>query len=103
MPPSMNVENFENYQNKSGSKGCQWSRLNAPGTQTPLSHPILKLGQFPFPIIGPLGQYELASQYESEKDGKFPEQKGLEGMQMVQYECPRHSKPSVSFIFGGGR
>ena len=29
-------------------------------------------------------------QYESEKFGKFQEQKGLKGMQMVQFECPRH-------------
>ena len=54
-PPSIKVKKFENYQNKSGSKGCQWSRRNVPGTQTPLSYPILKLGEFPFPIIGSLG------------------------------------------------
>ena len=38
------------------SEGCKWSSLNAPGTETPLSHSILKLDEFPFPIIGPLGQ-----------------------------------------------
>ena len=27
----------------------------APGTEKPLSHPILGLEDFPFPIIGPLG------------------------------------------------
>ena len=54
-PPSMKVKKFENFQNKSGSKGCKWSSLDVPGTQTPLSHPILKFGEFPFPIIGPLG------------------------------------------------
>ena len=27
----------------------------APGTETPLSHPILKINEFPFPIISPLG------------------------------------------------
>ena len=53
-PPSMKVKKLVNYQNKSCSKGCQWSRLNAPGTQTHLSHPILELGELPFPIIGPL-------------------------------------------------
>ena len=45
----------------------------------------------------------MASQYESEKDGKFPEQKGFIGMQMVQFKCPRHRNFSVSSIFGIGR
>ena len=48
-PPSMKVKQLENFQDKSGSKGCKCSRLNGPGTQIPLSHPILKLGEFPFP------------------------------------------------------
>ena len=54
-PPSMKVEKLENFQDKSGSKGCKWSSLNGPGTETPLHHPILKLEEFPFLIIGPLG------------------------------------------------
>ena len=28
---------------------------NAPGTENPLSHSVLELEEFPFPIIGPLG------------------------------------------------
>ena len=36
-------------------KGCKWSSLSAPGTETPLSHSILRLDDFPFPIISPLG------------------------------------------------
>ena len=35
--------------------GFKWSNLNAPGTENPLSHPFLKLGEFHFPTIGPLG------------------------------------------------
>ena len=34
-----------------GSMSCIWSDLNAPGTKTPLSHSILKLGEFPFPLL----------------------------------------------------
>ena len=30
---------------------------------------------------------------------KFQKQKGLKGLQMVQFECPRHSNPTVSFSF----
>ena len=54
-PPSMKVKKLENFQNKKGLMGCKWSSLNAPGTENPLSHPLLGLGEFPFPIIGPLG------------------------------------------------
>ena len=54
-PPSMKVKKFENYQKVRGAKGCKWSSLDAPGTQNPQSHPIPELGEFPFPIIGPLG------------------------------------------------
>ena len=31
--------------------GCKWSSLNAPGTGNPLSHSVLGLDEFPFPII----------------------------------------------------
>ena len=66
-PPSMEVKNlknylkvrkmekFEHFMDKRGFKECKWSSLNAQGTQTPLSHPFLELGEFPFFIISPLG------------------------------------------------
>ena len=42
----------------------------------------------------------MVPQYESETNGKFQEQNGLKGVQIVQFECPRHSHPSVSSISG---
>ena len=54
-PPSMKVKKLENFNDKSGLVWCKWSNMNSPGIETPLSHPILKLDEFPFPIIGPLG------------------------------------------------
>ena len=51
----MKVKEFENVQSETALKGCKWSNLNPPGTETPLSSPILKLGEFPFLIIGLLG------------------------------------------------
>ena len=45
----------------------------------------------------------MASQYKSEKVGKFGEQNGLILLQMVQFECPRNSNPLVSSNFGVGR
>ena len=54
-PPSMKVKKLKIFWEKMSPKGCKWSSLNAPGTENPLSHPILKLHEFPFPTIGPLG------------------------------------------------
>ena len=54
-PPSMKVKKMENFWNKRGLKGYEWSCLNAPGTENPLSHLVLRLEEFHFPIIGPLG------------------------------------------------
>ena len=81
----MKVKKLEFSLNKRGLKGCTWSRLNAQGTEAPLSYLILGLGEFHFCNIGP-----LASQYENEIVGIFSEQKGFKGMHMVQIECPRH-------------
>ena len=53
--PSMKVKKLENYKNERGSTGCKWSSLNGPGIENQLSHPFLEFGEFPFPIIGPLG------------------------------------------------
>ena len=54
-PPSMKVKKVENFLEKMGLKGCKRSNLNAPGTETPLSHSVLELEELPFSIIGPLG------------------------------------------------
>ena len=54
-PPSMKVKKLEKFWNKSGLMDCKWSSLNAPGTTIRVWHPILELGEFPFPIVGPLG------------------------------------------------
>ena len=53
--PIIKVNKMEKFQNVRGARGCYWASLNAPGTETPLSHPILELGEFPFLIIGLLG------------------------------------------------
>ena len=45
----------------------------------------------------------MASQYEGEKDGIISECERCKGLQMVQFECPRHPNPSVSSNFEVGR
>ena len=54
-PPSIKMEQIENFLNKMGLRGCNWSSLNAPATENLLSHSLLKLGDFPFLTISPLG------------------------------------------------
>ena len=51
-PPSMKVEKMETFHNKCGLMGCKWFSLNTPGTETALTHPILKLDKFPFENCG---------------------------------------------------
>ena len=51
----MRVKKVENLQNKMGWMSSKLSSLNAPGMENPLPHPILVLGELPFPNIGPLG------------------------------------------------
>ena len=51
----MKVKKLYNLENEFGLTGCEWSSLNALGTETPLSSPFLELGEFPFLIISPLG------------------------------------------------
>ena len=52
----------------------------------------------PFPLLTLWGNKNWPPQYENEKVGKFPEQKGLKGMQMVQFECSRHLNNSHASI-----
>ena len=46
--PSMKVKEFENVQSETGLKGCKWSSLNTPGTETHQNHLYWKLEEFPF-------------------------------------------------------
>ena len=73
--PSMKVKKLEKFQNKMGLKGCNWSSLNAPGTETPQCHPYWELGEFPFPIISPLGKSGLPIM-KVKKLGKFQNKVG---------------------------
>ena len=59
----------------------------------------------PFPLLALWGNKNglPSPQYGSEQVGKISEQNGLKGLQMVQFECPRHSIPSVSSILEVGR
>ena len=46
--PSMKVKKFENVESETGLKGCKWSSLKAPGTETHQNNLYWKLEEFPF-------------------------------------------------------
>ena len=49
------------------------------------------------------GKIGMGSQYEREKVGITLVQEELNGLRLVQFECPRHLKPPVSSNFEVGR
>ena len=54
--PSMKGKELKIFQNKIGLKGCNWSSLNAPGTEAPVSYLFLGKSLFLiFPIDGDRG------------------------------------------------
>ena len=63
----------------------QRSRAPMRGT-----HPNIQKAPPPKSTWGIKGMGSPSPQYESENVGKFSEQKGFKGMQMAQFECPRH-------------
>ena len=77
-PPSMKVKKMENFWNKRGLKGCRWSSLNAPGTEHPLSHPLLGLEEFPFPHYWPSGVIRIGLPVWRWKSWKFVRTKWVE-------------------------
>ena len=50
--PSIKIRKVEQFWNKISSTGCKWSTLNAPITETPVSHSLMS--EFLFPIISPM-------------------------------------------------
>ena len=101
--PSIKVRKVENFWDKISLTGCQWSNLNAPGSETPVSQSLLEESIFPFPASAP--SYFLFSgvirngspQYKGQEDGQISEQNQFNRLQMVQFECSRVRNPCVSF------
>ena len=97
---------MEIYWNKISLKGCKWSCLNALGSESPISHPLLKSFLSPFqPLLIPSflptsGVIRIGLLWEAgPKVGNLLEQNQFDRLQMVQLECPRVRNPSVSSTF----
>ena len=70
-----------------------------PQVQKPLC--LIRFWVIPFFSFSPLwDNKKWDHQYEDEEVGKFREQNWLNRLQMVQFECPRHSKPCVLLRLG---
>ena len=101
--PSIKVRKMEKLWDKISSTGYMWSILNAPSTETPVSHSLLgdSLFQFSAPAASSLplsGVIRNGSpQYKGQEDGQISEQNQFNRLQMVQFECSRVRNPCVSF------
>ena len=77
--PSMKVKKSEKFQNKMGLKECKWSSLNIPGTETLLSHPILKLDEPPLPLLALWGNKNWPPSMKVKKLKIFWDKMGSKG------------------------
>ena len=95
----MKTAKLENCLDKISLTGCKWSSLNAPSTETSVSHSLLSESLFSFsaPLSGEIRNW--TPQYKDQEGGKIWEQNQLNRLQMVQFECPRYQNPGVSFTF----
>ena len=74
--------------------------LNAKSTETLVSDPFLGESSI-FSFFW--GIKEMGSPAWMSRVGKNSEQHWLKGLQMIQFECPRHWNSSVSSILGVGK
>ena len=65
--------------NKSGLKGGKWSGLNAPGTYTPLSHPLLESANLNFLIISLWGNKKWSPSMKVQQMENSKNKMGLKG------------------------
>ena len=94
----MKVKKLENVWDKSGLTGCKWSGLNAPGTETPLSHPILKLDEFPFPQLALWGNKNWLPSMKVEKLNNFQNKRGSAGCKWSSLNAPGTETPLSHLI-----
>ena len=89
----MKVKEFENVQDKMGLKGCKWSSLKAPGTETHQNHLYWKLEDFPFPIISLWGNKNWLPSMKVKKLEKFQNKSGLKDCKWSSLNAPGTGNP----------
>ena len=99
-PPSMKVQQIENYQNKMGLKGCNWSSMNAPCTQTPLSHPFQESGDFPFlTILALWSNKNLPPSIKMRQIENSQIKMGIKGRKWSSLNAPVSQLPSLTHFW----
>ena len=97
----------EKFWDKISSTGFKWSNLNAPSTETPVSHSLLSDSLFPIFSSCSFLPSSLCSNKKRElpvrKVGRWKNvgTKQLNRLEMVQFECPKYRNPCVLFILSG--
>ena len=91
-PPRIKVKKLENLGNKIGLTGCKWSSLNAPGTETPESHPFLENSLFSYSAFSGVIRIGLPS-INGEKLVNFWNKMGLTGCKWSSLNAPGTGTP----------
>ena len=86
-----------------GLNGLHLIQFECPRHLKPPVSSNFEVGRFPFSHCWTSGVKKIVSQYESEKVGIIFPKEELNGLHLVQFECPRHWKPPVSSNFEVGR
>ena len=93
------VKQIEHFQNKMGLKDCKWSSLNAPGTQTPLSHSFLDLEISLFSLLALWGNKNWPPSIKMRDIKIFHNKMGLKGCKWPSLNAPGTQTPlSHSFL-----
>ena len=92
-PPSIKVKQIENFQNKMGLKGCNWSSLKAPGTQPPLSHSVLELDFSLFSLLALWGNKNWPPSIKMKQIENCQNKMGLKGCKWSSLNAPSTKIP----------
>ena len=90
---------MEKIWDKMNLTGCNWSGLNAPCAEIPVSHPILNDSLFPFPLSGAIKNG--GQQYPDQMLGKFWEKISLTGSKCSSLNAPDTLNPVSYSLLGG--
>ena len=91
---------MKNFENKIVLTGCKWSSSNAPVPLSPVFHSGCEISISHYLPSSLWGDKNWPLQYEGEEVGKFGKWNWCNRLQMVQFECPRHSIPRFSLRLG---
>ena len=96
----MKVKMLEIFKNKRALMQCKWSSLNALGTENPLSHSVLELGEFPFPLLALWGNKNGLPSMKVKKLEKFHKEMGLKPCKWSSMNAQSTGNPLSHSVLG---